>query len=178
MAAKVYPKRYAQAVFEIAVEQNAMDKWLSDLEQISSLGADTEVLALFESPKLSFEDKVKIVDQRLPSISLMACNLAYLLVSRNKMNLIGGIVEQYRHLLDVYRGVQHAVVTTAVPLDDNEKEQIKNTLGSLTGKKLELETRVDPGIIGGLVARIDGTLLEGSTRDRLLALKKELVGKE
>ena len=108
----------------------------------------------------------------------MARNLAYLLVSRNKMNLIGGIVEQYRHLLDVYRGVQHAVVTTAVPLDDNEKEQIKNTLGSLTGEKIELETRVDPGIIGGLIARIDGKLLEGSTRNRLLVLKKELVGKE
>jgi F-type H+-transporting ATPase subunit delta len=178
VAAKGYPKRYAQAIYEIALEQNALDKWLSDLGQLLSLGTDVEVLALFESPKLKFEDKIKIVDQRVLSVEPMTRNRAYLLVSRNKMHLIGGIMEQYRHLLDNYRGVLHAVVTTAIPLDDDEQERIKKALTAITGKTTEIESRVDPAIKGGMVARIDGKLLEGSVRDRLVMLKKEMVGRE
>jgi len=176
VAAKAYPKRYAQAVFETALEQNELDKWQADLKQISGLGADADILALFESPKLSFEDKAKIVDERLKLISPMARNLAYLLVARNKMNLIGGISAQYQHLLDNYYGIERAEVTTAIPLSELEKEHLNTTLKSLTGKSIMLETRVDPSILGGLVARIDGKLLQGSIRERLLSLKKELVG--
>jgi F-type H+-transporting ATPase subunit delta len=176
VAAKAYPRRYAQAVFEIALEQNELDKWQADLKLISGLGTDADILELFESPKLSFENKVKIINERLQVISPMARNLAYLLVARNKMNLIGGIAAQYQHLVDSYRGVERAEVTTAIPLSELEKEHLNATLKSLTGKSIILETRVDPSIIGGVVARIDGKLLQGSTRDKLLSLKKELVG--
>jgi F-type H+-transporting ATPase subunit delta len=176
VASKHSLKRYAQAIFEIALEHDELDKWQVDLKQITGLGANADVLVLFKSPKINYDDKAKIIDERLQTISPLARNLAYLLVSRNKMNLIDGIAEQYQRLVDHYRGVERAVVTTAISLDQAETEKLNKALESLTGKSIIMETRVDPGILGGLVARIDGKLLQGSTQDKLLTLKKALVG--
>lgn len=178
MVRKVYPRRYAQAVFEIALERGELDKWQADLGQMARLSEDTVLLTLLESPKLSFEDKIKLLAERLTGISPLAQNLAHLLIARGKMNLISGIAGAYQQLLDNYRGIQHAEVTTAVPLEDKDREKLQNTLNSITGKKVMLETKVDASIIGGMVARIDGKLLDGSTRSKLLALKKALVGAE
>jgi len=175
---KVYPKNYARAVFEIALERNELENWQSDLKQTASLADDAVLLTLLQSPKLSFEDKVKLIDERLPEIGTLTRNLIYLLVVKGRMSLIGGIAVEYQHLVDNYHGIEHAEVTTAIPLEDAEREKLEKALSSALGKKLILETKVDPTIIGGLVARINGKLLEGSTRGKLLSLKKELVGKE
>ena len=174
MAVKAYPKRYARAIFEVALEKNELEKWQADLKVMTLLPQDAVLLTLLESPKLSFEDKAKMIDERLPGVSPLARNLAYLLVSKGKVGLIGQIMTQYHQMVDDYRGVKHALVTTAVPLDDSEKKKMEAELSALMGKKLIIETRVDKNIIGGLVARIDGKLLEGSTRYKLETLKKEL----
>ena len=78
--------------------------------------------------------------------------------------------------MDNYHGLEHAEVTTAVPLDDKDTQRLSERLGTLVGKKVVLKTEVDPQLLGGFVARIGGKLLDGSTRSRLLALKKEIQG--
>ena len=176
MASKGNPKSYARAVFEIALERNELDKWRSDLKLVSSLAEDAVLQTLLESPKLSFEDKMKMVNEHLPEIGSLTRNLIYLLIMRGKVNLIGRISEQYQQLVDDYHGVEHAEVITAIPLDDTEMKKLENTLTGLLGKKLVLETRVDPAIIGGLVVRVNGKLIEGSIRDKLLSLKKDMGG--
>ena len=176
MATRVYPKRYAQAVFEIALEQQQVDKWQSDLKQLSAIGENTVLLTLLASPKLSFADKTALLDERLTGLSPLARNLAYVLVAKNKINWISSIAAAFAELVDNYRGVQHAEVTTAVTLDDAEKARLASSLNAIIGRKVVLTTKVDAGVVGGIVARIDGKLLDGSVRSKLLALKKELVG--
>jgi F-type H+-transporting ATPase subunit delta len=173
---KFYPKRYARAIFEVALENKEIEKWQTDLDTIAGLSADSVLLTLLESPRLGFEEKSKIVDERLPGITPMARNFTYILIARGKVKFIDDINEQYHRLVDEYRGVRHAEVTTAVPLDDAEKKKIETELSALLGKKLVVSTKVDPGIVGGLVARVDGKLLEGSTKYKLETLKKELEG--
>jgi F-type H+-transporting ATPase subunit delta len=90
--------------------------------------------------------------------------------------MIVGIAEEYERLLNEYKGIQTARITTAVPLDDNDKQKLADNLGAMVGKKVEVKSEVDPEIIGGIIARIDGKLLDGSTRSKLIALKRELVG--
>jgi F-type H+-transporting ATPase subunit delta len=172
--AKVYPKRYARAIFEVASESNELEKWSHDLNTMRQLAADAVLMTLLESPRLAFEDKTKMINERLPGISPLAKNLAYLLVARGRVNLIESISAEFHRMLDDYRGVKHAVVTTAVAMDETEKRKVESDLSAVLGKKLVIETRVDPAIIGGLVARIDGKLLEGSTRYKLETLKKTL----
>jgi F-type H+-transporting ATPase subunit delta len=178
LATKAYPKRYARAIFEIALENNELDRWQTDLGRLSILSEDPVLLTLLESPKLSFEDKTKMIDERLTGVSPLTHNLVLLLVVRGKMSLIKDITKQYSHLLDSYRGIEHAEVTTAVPLEAADKEKLEKVLSSIIGKKMVVETRVDPSIIGGLVARIDGKLLEGSIHGTLMELKRELIGSE
>ena len=96
--------------------------------------------------------------------------------SRSGIGMIGEIAGEYQRLLDAYHGIQEAEVTTAVPLDDADKERLAERLGSLLGSKITLKSNVDPEILGGIIARIGGKLLDGSTRSKLAALKRELVG--
>jgi F-type H+-transporting ATPase subunit delta len=154
MVNRVSPKNYARAVFEIALERNELDKWQSDLNRMTDLTKDTVLLTLLQSPKLKFEDKANMVNGRLPEIGTLARNLAYLLVVKGKTDLIGGIAEEYQQMVDNYHGVEHAEITTAIPLDDTDKIKMGKVLGSVLGKKLIIETKVDPTIIGGLTARI------------------------
>jgi F-type H+-transporting ATPase subunit delta len=175
MAKQSYARRYAQAVFEIALEAKELDRWQSDLTEIVRAVSDEEIKALLESPRLPFEDKARILTERLKSISKLALNLALLLVTRDKLRIIGDIAENYQQRLDSYRGVETAEVITAVPLDDKDRAKLARHLGTIVGKKVVLESAVDPDVIGGVIARIGGKLLDGSTRSKLAALKRELV---
>ena len=175
MARRVYAKRYARAVFEIALERKELDGWQADLEKIAVLGEDDAFMALVENPKLGFDKKEKVLSELLGDINPLARNLVYLLVSRGRFGMVGDITEEYHRLLDSYHGIEHAEVVTAVPLDDKEKKKLEEHLGVVVGKKVIIESSVDPSLVGGMIARVGGKLLDGSTHSKLLALKKELA---
>lgn len=90
--------------------------------------------------------------------------------------MVGDIADGYQRLLDSYRGIEQAEITTAVPLDDEDKLKLEEHLGAVVGKKVVLKPEIDSSLIGGIIARIGGKLLDGSTRSKLTALKKELSG--
>ena len=174
MAKRFYARRYSQAVFNIALEKKELDRWQSDLRRIASLGENAALVAWFESPKLHFDDKAKLLSERLGDINPLALNLACLLVTRGRLGTIGDIADEYQHLLDDYRGIEQAEVTTAIPLDDKDKLRLEERLGIVVGKKVVLKTEVDTSLIGGIIARIGDKLIDGSTRSKLEALKREL----
>jgi F-type H+-transporting ATPase subunit delta len=174
MAGKGNARRYAQAVFEIAQENKELVKWQNDLRQLVVAVSTGSLLDALESPGISIADKARFLKESMGNISPMVMNLALLLISKSRIALIRNIAGEYNLMLDEFRGVQNAEVTTAVPLDDREETGIKTQLGVLTGKKIEIKTDVDPGILGGVVARVGGKLLDGSTRSKLAALKKQL----
>ena len=176
MARRGYARRYSQAVFEIALETKELDRWQSDLKKVVSVVGDAAFMALLESPRFHFEDKARLLSERLRGINPMALNLVLLLVTRGRLSIIGDIADGYQRLLDSYRGIETAEVTTAVPLDDKDRVKLAEHLGAMVGKKVRLKCEVDPSLIGGIVARIGDKLLDGSTRSKLMALKRELVG--
>ena len=174
MAKRAYAKRYAQAVFEIAREKQELDRWQSDLSQLAGLGEDAAVITWLENPGLKFGDKVKVLSENLGDMNPQALNLAYLLVARGKLSMIGEIAHEYQRLLNRHRGIEEAEVTTAVPLDDGDKQKLARRLGTLVGKEVVIKAEVDSNILGGIIARIGGQLFDGSTRSRLEALKQKL----
>jgi F-type H+-transporting ATPase subunit delta len=178
MARRSYARRYAQAVFDIARERNELDRWQSDLEKIATLADDAELIALLENPKVRFEDKAKILAKGLGDINPLALNLVYLLVTRGRFGMVADIADEYQRLLYSYRGMEQAEVTTAVELDADERRKLEERLEAVVGKKVVLKSSVDPSVLGGIVARIGGKLLDGSTRSRLMALKKALASGE
>jgi F-type H+-transporting ATPase subunit delta len=178
MARKTYARRYAQAVFEMALEKKELERWQADLQKVAGAAADDTLLAALESPKIRFDDKIKLLTRVVGDVNPLALNLVRLLIARSSIGIIGHIAEEYQRLLDNYHGVEPAEVVTAVPLDDRDKQRLTENLSGLVGKKVVIKPEVDPEIIGGIVARVGGRLLDGSTRSKLAALKREMVGME
>ena len=176
MNSGAYARRYSQAVFEIALETKELDKWQSDLRKIVSVVGDAAFRALLESPKFRFDEKTRLLSERLEGIGPLALNLVRLLEARDRLGMIGDIAEEYQRLLDGYHGIERAKVITAVPLDEEDKLKLAKSLSAIIDKKVRLESEVDPGLLGGVVARVAGKLLDGSTRSKLWALKRELGG--
>jgi len=175
MTRKVHARRYAQAVFEIALETKELDRWQSDLRKMASLGENDALIAFLESPKVQLDDKARLLSEQLNGVNPLALNLVYLLAARGKLRSIGDIADGYQQLLNNYRGIETAEVVSATALDEEDKRRLAEHLGTIVGKKVALKTEVESRLIGGVIARIGGKLLDGSTRSKLEALRKELV---
>jgi F-type H+-transporting ATPase subunit delta len=102
-------------------------------------------------------------------------NLAYLLAARNRWGIMEHIATEYNLLVDAYQGIEHAEVTTAVPIDEEDERHLEKRLEEIIGKKTVVSTRVNPAIMGGLVTKVGDRLLDGSTRTKLLALKRSMI---
>ncbi len=168
-------KRYAQAAFELGLEKNELDRWQGDLRRIASLTADEEAMAFLEDPRLPFAAKKSLLQKGLGKVNPLAFNLALLLASKGRLKLAGNISQQYDELLDFHRGIEHAEVIAALPLNDKNQEAISRRLGEMAKRRVVIDARVDPSILGGFIARIGDRLIDGSVRQRLETLKKSLV---
>lgn len=169
-------KRFARAIFEIAREHSDFERWLSDLQKVNELAKLDEVVSFMENPRFSVETRIKLVSELISDLNPLALNFLRLLIGKAKFSMIGDVLKEYQRLLDEYNGIEEAEVTTAVELSESEVELIRNNLESLTEKKIKLLRKTDPALIGGIIIRVGGKLIDGSTATQLAALKKELAG--
>lgn len=179
MASSAYARRYARAVFQMAVEQKELNVWQSDLRKIASIIRDEALFAFLENREVPFDEKAKALSERLGEIHPMALKLVSMLVARGRLGMIEDISDEYQQMLDSYRGVegaQVAEVTTAIPLDDDYKLKLAQRITDMVGRPVVLRAKVDPGVIGGIVIRIGDRLIDGSIRSKLAALRRELGG--
>jgi len=167
-------RRYAQAVFQIALEQDALDEWAGDLARLENVAGDRDFAALLEAPAVPLELKLADIQEALKDAGPLARNLLSLLAERGQVHLVWAIREEFASLADEHRGIARAEVVTAVALDDVQRGRVERFLGELAGKQAVVTERVDPSILGGLVARVGGLLVDGSLRTRLRALGERL----
>ena len=175
MISTISARRYAQAIFQIAEANKNLDEWQKELLKLAKLMKDHEIVDLIDHPKVSFNLKSELIKQKLNTTNELVLNLCYLLILKGKLKNADQIAEEYEALLDEKRGIKHAVVTTAVPVDDTEKQKITSQLEKITGKKVSVKLQVNPSIVGGMVARIEDTLIDGSVCNKLDLLRRDLV---
>lgn len=175
MPVTTFAKRCAQAIFELAQENSKLEEWRSELEEIAQLAADREVVSFIENTKIPLDFKIKLLRERLTKVSQLPLNLACFLVTKGRFRDFDQIVQAYERLLSEQRGIKHAEVITAIPLDEVEEENIKKYLESVTGGRVFLKLSVDPNILGGFVARVNSSLIDASIRTKLQTLRKDLI---
>ena len=168
--------RYARAAFELAVERNELDAWERDLRNLAAALAMPEAVAFVASRQVTAEGKEEFLRRAAGELSPLAWNMVRLLNTKGRLTLLPQIAEHFQELLDEHRGIAHAQVLTAVAMSDDEKQALTRRLSDLTGKRVDVQAFEAPEIIGGLVARIGDRLIDGSTRTRLIALKRQLAG--
>jgi F-type H+-transporting ATPase subunit delta len=176
-AREISARRYAEAVLALAEDGDAMVSWSGDLRTIADFVSEPDIMGIVRSGKVPKAEKLRLLEAGLQGqISPLAMNLVRVLVERNKLALAGEIQTVFQEMIDERRGVAHATVTTAVALSDDERNAIAAKLSSMTGKQVDVTPIVDESIVAGVIARIGDQLIDGSTRTRLVALKRRLEG--
>lgn len=168
------PRRYAQAIFQLALEEGTMEEWRSVIEEMTVGINSEETVSLLESPNLSGEEKQKVIKKVFPDRSALATNFLALLAHQKRVALLPRIQESLQQMFDDHQGIIRATVTTAVPISDTEKKQIQDNLRGTWAREVVLESAIDPNIVGGMVIRIRDKVIDGSTRGRLAALRLTL----
>lgn len=166
--------RHGQAVFEIAVEQQNFNTWLANLGTLVDMVNDKDVLYFLENPRVSIAKKRDIIDIKLKGVNPMAVNLLYLLVERGGLAMMPDIAADFGRRLDDLKGIAHAEVLAAVPLSDAETAEIRQQLAKVFDKEIEITSRVEPSLLGGIIARVGDKVIDGSLSRRLQDLKREI----
>lgn len=174
MAKKLSGKRYAQAIFDLALENNQVEQWGEDLAVVAEVFEDAGFAALLKHADMPRADKLKATAEVLSNVNPMIRNLVDLLVSKNAVDSISGVYSGYTELLDRHLGRQRVEITTAVPLESAETDRISSYVSDLVRSEVVLTTKVDEAILGGLVIQIGDRLLDGSTKTRLEGLRNRL----
>lgn len=169
--------RYAQALFELAVENDSVDKSLGETETLKeALYSDGEIREFIKNPNLSSEDKFNILKNTLEgNVSDDVLGLLAVVFSKNRENELLGIFEVFAEMVNQKKGIVTALVESAVPLDDSQLDEIKNKLSKNLNKQIVIKTRIEPGLIGGLKISADGHVIDGTIKRSLDELKRTLL---
>ncbi|MPZ48511.1 MAG: ATP synthase F1 subunit delta [Dehalococcoidia bacterium] len=167
-------KRYAQAAFEIASEAGNLHDWADALDQIADFMSRQDVSRVLTNSRAGQDAKRRLIEAGL-DLPALPMNLARLLVRKDRTSIAGGIAGAFRHLVEAREGIARVRAVTAVPLTDAETAALEARLTKETGRKVILETEVDPDLIGGVRVQIGDQLVDASTRARLAALRSNLV---
>ena len=179
MTSKAAATRYARALFDVALKEK------TDLQQIEAqlagfvqLFAEHPALAkVLLNPAVPVPRKRAAVAElaaRLEVAPVLAKLLA-LLAERDRLIVLSDLLASYRDRLLDYQQIVRAEVTTAVPLSEGQAREIERRLARVTGKTVTIRSRVDPGIIGGVVARLGSTVYDASITRQLERMRTKLA---
>jgi len=171
--------RYARALLDVAVKEQAdLELIENELSQFADLFKQYPLLE-----KVLLNPAVPVPRKRAAVADLLAqakftpivTKLLTLLADRDRLVLIPDLLASYRDRLLEHRGVVRAEVTTASTLDPGRADAIRQGLAALTGRTVQLATKIDPAIVGGLIARIGSTVYDGSVTRQLEKMKDRLT---
>ena len=169
-------RRYAGAMFDIGLKQHSLERTLEDVRGIAQVFAHRKLAYLLREPKVPAQRKETAIRQALANKLLpTSLNLALLVVQRELVDIMPNIANELEQLVLNYKNEAIADVTTATRIDDAELTQIKQALEKRTGKTIITQARVQPDILGGVIARVGDQVIDGSVRSRLAALRQQLL---
>ena len=163
----------------VAGESDDYDAWLTTLSELARILRIPSARTVFMSPSVPTSQKRAALDRLLPNASPMIQNFLHILADRDRLDEVPGIVDALRDLINQKRGIITADVTTAIPLDGTMERLVAGRLAAHLGRdpdKVTIRSRIDPAIIGGVVARIGDQVIDDSVRGRIERLRRTLAG--
>ena len=165
----------ARALFEVAKEHGLLDQVRDDLNEFAQALSDTHQLAVFFfSPYFSTEEKKEGLKRVVTGAEPVFMNFLEALIERHRMPAIFRIRDDYQELWEDERHLLPVEVTSAIELDNATVTEIGNRIGEQTRRTVELSSKVDPDILGGIVLRVGNVILDASIRARLEQLRKQV----
>jgi len=170
---------YATALFELAEEEGVLEEVAGDLAGLDELLAGSADLdRLIRSPVISRQDQRRAVDAVAERAGFHALTRRFLglLAEKRRLFALRGMIRAYREMLAEHKGEVAAEVASAVPLDDEQMAGLDEVVGRFAGRKVRLDRRVDPELLGGLVVRVGSRMLDASLKTKLQHLEMSMRG--
>ncbi|MCO7125617.1 F0F1 ATP synthase subunit delta [Sporolactobacillus shoreicorticis] len=178
---EIVANRYAKALFEVAEERGEVDVIESQLHSVAEgLYEHEDLRRVLMHPQVSSDNKKELVKKLFEKqAGVEVLNLLRLLIDRKREAIIDDVLEAYTHMANEKRGILDVTITTATALDEQEKQDLAERLGTALNKKLSIHAHVDEAIIGGILLRIGDRLFDGSVAGKLAGFKQEIkVGRQ
>ena len=167
---------YARALFEATDEAGVLDRVHDELNEFAdALDEDSNLQLYFFSPYFSSEEKAEGVDRLVSDADEHTVNFLKLLAERHRMPVLARIRRVFNGLWAEENQLLPVSVTSAVELDEGLVKDIGKRIEEQTGKRVELSSKVDPDVLGGLVVRVGNMVLDASVRNRLEQLRKQVT---
>jgi len=166
--------RYAAALFDLAREGNAIDAVKADLDRFDSLLAESpDLMRLVRSPVFSTDEQLQALSAVLERAGIggLAAKFLKLVTSNRRLFAVRDMIKGYRELVADHKGEASAEVIVAERLRDEHVDALKSALKAVSGKDVDLNIKVDPAIIGGLVVRLGSRMVDSSLRTKLNAIR-------
>jgi len=164
--------RYAHAIYAAASRKNQLDAVDKDLQNLSAIfKKEKNILTLLKNPLLTKQQKQNVVNElgTNQKANQLTVNTLSVLAENGRLGRISGIIKSFNQLMSAHRGEVHAKITTAKALDSAQMNELKGVLQSFlkSGSKLEVDTKVDPDILGGFVVELGDRFIDLSTSSKV-----------
>ena len=167
---------WARALFEVAKEHDLLDQVRDQLGEFSdALHTNRDLMVFFFSPYFSTQEKKDGLERAVTGAEPVLMNFLEALIERHRMPAIFRIKARYEVLWEDERDLLPVEVTSAVELDKAIVGSIGDRIGEQTQRTVELSSKVDPDILGGIVLRVGNVVLDASIRNRLEQLRKQVA---
>jgi F-type H+-transporting ATPase subunit delta len=166
--------RYATALFELALEQNVLDALKADLDRFDALVAGSaDLTRLVRSPVFTADEQVKALRAVLSAAGIggLAARFLEVVAANRRLFAVRDMIRDYRVLVSRHKGEVTAQVTVAAAPSETQLAAIRTELAAVTGKDVQVDVKVDPAIIGGLVVKLGSRMVDSSLRTKLNAIR-------
>ncbi|MBQ5545389.1 MAG: ATP synthase F1 subunit delta [Clostridia bacterium] len=167
-------REYAIALFRLAKEEAIETALAEDLTFLKEVFQKTpEYAAFLSAPSIPKQERLDSIREAFgESLHEYAVSFVCVLCEKGRVSLLPECVEEFEALFAASQRVSHAVVTSAAPLSDDQKERLQRKLKKRSGNRVEMEYRLNPKLLGGVIVDIDGTRLDGSLRRQLKTIRE------
>jgi F-type H+-transporting ATPase subunit delta len=166
--------RYATALFELARDSSAIDAVKADLERFDAMVSDSADLArLVRSPVFSTDEQLQALSAVLDRAGIggLAAKFLKFVTTNHRLFAVRDMIRGYRELVALQKGEATADITVAEGLKDDHLAALRSALKAVTGKDVDLNIKIDPAIIGGLVVKLGSRMVDSSLRTKLNAIR-------
>ena len=170
-------RMYGGSLYDLAAEEGLDERILGELDGVTALlNGDAEYLHLLSIPSIPKKERCGLLDEALRGqVHLYVLNFLKILCEKGTLRELGGCTRAYRIRYNEAHGILEATATSAIALTEQQVKSLHEKLEKLTGKTIDLKTKVDPAVLGGIRLDIEGTELDGTVQNRLAALRRDIA---
>ncbi|WP_034445300.1 ATP synthase F1 subunit delta [Butyrivibrio sp. AE2032] len=167
---------YGQSLYDLAAEENLTDDILGEMEAVKGIFKENpDYVTLLSEPSVPKKERLQLVDEALgESLTPYHLNFIKILIEKGLLREYSACYNRFRKNYNETHGIAEAFVTTAVTLSDSQLATLKEKLEKISGKKVLLQQKTDPDILGGVRVDLEGQLFDGTVKGRLSELRKKV----